>query len=69
MADEADKQSLLPLLVDVLTRKLAAVAYRCGPFAAGDILTKLGSSLSAIAACEQAKQEAEQAKAEGRKPH
>ena len=49
LAAEAIEESVVPVLVEVLTRKLAAIAYHSGPQATGDILGKFGDFLSAYA--------------------
>jgi hypothetical protein len=69
MADEAIAQRMVPVLVEVLAGRLAAVAYRYGPLAAGDILAKLGGVLYDMASHEQARHEALQELVAGRKPH
>lgn len=68
MADDANDNFLLAVFVEVAAWKLAAIAHRCGPIAAGDVIRQLGNHLYAIADRAEAQREADEAKAQGRLP-
>ncbi len=60
----------MPILADVLAWALGRVIVRYGtPAVAGDIVRRLGGYVCDLAAREQARTEAEQARKEGRQPH
>ena len=66
---DASERGAIHVFTDAVAWKLAIVAHRCGPGAAGDILRKFGHHLAHIASTEQAAQEAREAAKAGRRPH
>ncbi len=68
LADDANGRGMLQVFVEVAAWKLAAIAHRCGPVAAGDVLRQLGNHLYAMALRAEAQREADEARREGRKP-
>ena len=59
-----------PILADVLAWNLGRVIVAYGtPAVAGDILRRLGGYVCDIAERQRARDEAEQARKEGKKPH
>jgi hypothetical protein len=69
MAQAVEGESV-PILADVMAWALGRVIVLYGtPAVAGDIVRRLGGYVCDFAAREQARNEAEQAREEGRQPH
>jgi hypothetical protein len=66
---DADEQDALVVFAEVVTWKLAVLAYRCGPAATEDMLRRFGGHLQTLAQQERAQREAEEARKQGRLPH
>jgi hypothetical protein len=66
---DAVERRAINVFTDVVTWKLAMVAYHFGPGAAGDVMRKLGAHLVSTAQAEEAQREAKQAEKAGRRPN
>ena len=66
---DAQENSAMHVFSDVVTWKLAVVAFHCGPHAAGDILRRIGAHMGHLAEVADAEREAEEAKKVGRQPN
>ena len=67
-ADAIERREV-QIFADVLAWELAVIATRNGPQATGDILQRLGIHLMRLAATDEAKREADQAREQGRRPN
>lgn len=66
---DAEERQAVHVFADVVAWKLAVVAYRSGPWGAGDILSKLGHYLVSMSEREMAAREAKAAEKAGRRPN
>ena len=66
---DAQERSAVAVFAEVVTWKLAVVAYHWGPRVTGDIVRRLGVHLGALAEVTDAKREADAAKEAGHRPN
>ena len=66
---DAREHSAMHVFSDVVTWKIAVVAFHCGPHAAGDILRRIGAHMGHLAEVADAEREAEDAKKAGMQPN
>ena len=65
---DAHGHNAMNVFTDVVTWKLAVVAYHWGPRAAGDVMRKLGGHLGTLAEAADAQREADASKEAGHRP-
>ena len=68
LADAHDRNAV-NVFTDVVTWKLAVVAYHWGPRAAGDVMRKLGGHLGTLAEAADAQREADASREAGHRPN
>lgn len=66
---DAQARKAVDVFTDVVTWKLAVVAFNWGPRVAGDIVRSLGNHLAHLAEMAEAQHEAEAEKEAGRQPN
>lgn len=66
---DAQAREAMHVFADVVTWKLAVLAYHWGPKATGDVIRRIGAHLAVIADAAEAQREADAAKDAGHRPN
>jgi len=66
---DAQEHNAVWVFTEVVTWKLAVVAFHWGPWAAGDVVRRLGAHLENLAEAAEAQREADSAREAGHRPN